>query len=103
MFGPFVKELVTTQLNDPRAVALDVVGGWMFWSDWGKKPKIERAYMNGERREVLTDVSLGWPSSLTLDTFNKRVFWIDAKLDHMEVLYRSSTEFCKSTSVASGR
>ena len=42
--------------------------------------------MNGEGRELLTDVSLGWPSGITLDTASKRVFWIDAKLDHMEVL-----------------
>jgi hypothetical protein len=39
----------------------------MFWSDWGKDPKIERAGMDGSRRQVIIRGSIRWPNGLALD------------------------------------
>ena len=39
----------------------------MFWTDWGKKPRIERADMDGENRRIVTDENIVWPNGLTLD------------------------------------
>lgn len=55
----------------------------MFWSDWEEsRPRIERATMAGQGRTVIVDVlevSGGWPNGLTLDYWERKVFWIDAK------------------------
>lgn len=55
---------------------------YMFWTDWGVLPRIERASMDGSdvSRTVLVDTNIEWPNGLTLDYVNKRLFWVDAKL-----------------------
>ena len=40
---------------------------WIFWSDWGRYPRIERAGLDGSHREVLHETGVGWPNGLTLD------------------------------------
>lgn len=32
---------------------------WMFWTDWGNKPKIEKSYMDGTNRKVIVNTGLG--------------------------------------------
>ena len=53
----------------------------MFWTDWGVNPKIERAGMNGQQRQVIvsTDMMM-WPNGLAIDYFSELLFWVDAKL-----------------------
>lgn len=53
---------------------------WLFWSDWGAVPKIERAGMDGSHRQVIVEHDIKWPNGLTLDIVGKRLFWVDAKL-----------------------
>ena len=53
----------------------------MFWSDWGSKPRIERAGMDGSRRETILQDSLHWPNGITLDLLLNKIYWIDAKLN----------------------
>ena len=36
----------------------------MFWTDWGEKPRIERAYMDGTNRKVIINRELGLLSFL---------------------------------------
>ena len=47
-------------LDEPRSIVLDLETGWMFWSDWGRKPRIERAWMDGTNREIIIDTELVW-------------------------------------------
>lgn len=57
----------------------------MFWTDWGRKPKIESAWMDGQHREVLLDEDLGWPTGLALDYLNEnRIYWCDSKENIIE-------------------
>lgn len=61
--GAHRKVLINEFLDEPRAIALAPQLGWMFWSDWNeKKPKIERASLDGTERVVLIQDSLGWPN-----------------------------------------
>ena len=55
---------------------------FMYWTDWGEMPKIERAGMDGtsQRRSVIIDRNIYWPNGLTLDYDASRIFWADAKL-----------------------
>ena len=54
------KVLISEDLDEPRSIVLDLETGWMFWSDWGKKPRIERAWMDGTNREIIIDTELVW-------------------------------------------
>ncbi|GIY34998.1 low-density lipoprotein receptor-related protein 4 [Caerostris darwini] len=57
---------------------------YLFWSDWGKPPKIERAYLDGTGRRVIVATDLGWPNGLTIDYEARRLYWVDAQLDRIE-------------------
>ena len=53
----------------------------MFWSDWGEKPRIVRASMDGtDRRNVITK-DVKWPNSLAIDYKDPKLFWLDAHKD----------------------
>lgn len=56
----------------------------MYWTDWGKPAKIERAYMDGSSREILHNTSLVWPNGITIDYATQTLYWIDANLDKIE-------------------
>ena len=58
----------------------------MYWTDWGKDPKIERAALDGSQRITLVDTSVAWPNGLTIDHFSRKIYWGDAKLDKIEVM-----------------
>ncbi|XP_077296047.1 uncharacterized protein LOC143918173 isoform X2 [Arctopsyche grandis] len=79
--GNMRKVLIRDSLEEPRAIALNPIDGWMFWTDWGIEPKIERAGMDGTHRQVIVSFEVRWPNGLTLDLVRKRVFWVDAKLN----------------------
>ena len=59
-FSDLRKVLISEDLDEPRSIVLDLETGWMFWSDWGKKPRIERAWMDGTNREIIIDTELVW-------------------------------------------
>ena len=53
----------------------------MFWTDWGRAGKIERAGMDGSEREVIVPPGVvSWPNGLSLDLVMDRLYWVDAKL-----------------------
>ena len=58
----------------------------MFWSDWGKTPKIEKCGMNGDpyTRHVLINTNILWPNALSIDYTIDRIWWADAKLHTIE-------------------
>lgn len=81
MDGNLVTTIIKDDLEEPRAIALYPAKGWMFWSDWGDKPKIERAGMDGSHRTAIITDTVRWPNGLTLDLVMDRIYWIDAKLN----------------------
>lgn len=58
----------------------------MYWTDWGKHPKIERADLDGGNRVVLVKQSIVWPNGLCIDYAEDKVYWVDAKLDKIVVM-----------------
>ncbi|KAG5681484.1 hypothetical protein PVAND_010916 [Polypedilum vanderplanki] len=79
--GNMGKVLIKDNLEIPRAIAVNPLDGWMFWSDWGSSPRIERAGMDGTHRQTIVSYDVKWPNGLTLDLVQKRVYWVDAKLN----------------------
>ena len=58
--GSSRKVLISEDLDEPRSIVLDLNHGFMFWSDWGKNPRIERAWMDGNHREIIVNTLLEW-------------------------------------------
>ena len=79
--GSMVTTIIKDSLEEPRAIALHPAKGWLFWSDWGDSPKIERAGMDGSHRQTIVSETVKWPNGLTLDLVMEKVYWVDAKLN----------------------
>lgn len=90
--GLYRRVLINDNLEEPRGIAVAPTLGWMFWGDWGRKPKIERASLDGTERVVLISDDLGWPNGITLDIEMKKIYWCDAKLDKIEVTNMDGSE-----------
>lgn len=56
----------------------------MFWTDWGRNPRIERASMDGKLRTVIISSKLYWPNGLTIDYPNNLLYFADAYLDFID-------------------
>ncbi|KPU79989.1 uncharacterized protein Dana_GF18234, isoform G [Drosophila ananassae] len=79
--GSMGKVLIKDALDIPRSIALDPIEGWMYWSDWGASPRIERAGMDGSHRTTIISYDVKWPNGITLDLVLKRIYWVDGKLN----------------------
>lgn len=90
MTGEYRKVLYWVEIDQPRAIALVPSKGFLYWTDWGEIPKIERAGMNGDHKTRSTIVSedIFWPNGLAIDYNAERVYWIDGKL-----LYLSAVDY----------
>lgn len=53
---------------------------YMYWTDWGEAPRIERAGMDGSTRKIIVDSDIYWPNGLTIDLEEQKLYWADAKL-----------------------
>ncbi|XP_020846577.1 low-density lipoprotein receptor-related protein 2 isoform X2 [Phascolarctos cinereus] len=91
--GRYRKWLVSTQLDQPAAVVVNPKLGFMYWTDWGRRPKIERAWMDGQQRQTLVSNDLGWPTGLSIDYLNNdRIYWSDSKENIIESMKHDGTD-----------
>ena len=81
--------LIKEGLSEPRAIAVDPLGGYMFWSDWGNRPHIGRADMNGSNQMVIMEEVLGWPNAIALEFATREIFFGDARF-----VYINTCKFC---------
>ncbi|MCY3792391.1 MAG: T9SS type A sorting domain-containing protein, partial [Gemmatimonadetes bacterium] len=72
--GSDVEDLVTTGLENPGGLALDVAGGKMYWANWGAK-KIQRSNLDGSDVEDLVTTGLENPGGLALDVAGGKMYW----------------------------
>lgn len=63
-------------LDSPRSLALDPANGYMYWTEWGGRPRIARAYMDGSTITTLVD-KVGRANGLTIDYVDHRLYWTD--------------------------
>ena len=52
---------------------------YLFWSDWGESPRIERSELDGSGRRAVITTNVVWPNGLTVDKPSARLYWADAK------------------------
>ncbi|CAK9302728.1 unnamed protein product [Gordionus sp. m RMFG-2023] len=77
------KILFDSDLDEPRAILIDPRHRYLYWTDWGAKPKIEKCGANGVGRRTIVSRNIVWPNGLAIDFANNRLFWVDAKLDQI--------------------
>lgn len=63
---------------------LGLVFRFMYWTDWGANPKIERAGMDASNRLVIISSNLTWPNGLAIDYESQRLYWADAGMKTIE-------------------
>lgn len=56
----------------------------MFWCDWGDKPQIEVAGMDGTNRRVLVSAHLQFPNGLAIDYASDKLYFIDSGTKSLE-------------------
>ena len=74
--GSHVEDLITTGLDVPRGIALDVERGKMYWTDWGTK-KIQRANLDGSQVKELITTESGDLGGIALDVEHGKMYWTD--------------------------
>ncbi|XP_017271351.1 low-density lipoprotein receptor-related protein 1 isoform X3 [Kryptolebias marmoratus] len=92
------KTLIEGKMTHPRAIVVDPLHGWLYWTDWEEDPKeskrgkIERAWMDGSNRNVfLSSKTVLWPNGLSLDIPQGILYWVDAYYDRIEMVYLNSS------------
>lgn len=85
--------LVRENITQPRGMCIDPNPNakWIFWTDWGENPRIERVGMDGTKRETIINTKIYWPNGLTLDITTQRVYFADSKLDFIDFCYYNGT------------
>jgi hypothetical protein len=75
-------------LTNPWSIAVDPRAGvrFLFLTDWGKNPRIERCSMDGQQRLSIVNDSIEMPIGLTLDLIREEVYFTDHHLNYIEVV-----------------
>ena len=79
--GTGLEDMVTTGLDSPVNVVLDLIHGKMYWVDFGvitqsNTGRIERANLDGSGRETLVS-GLSLPEDIALDVLAGKFYWTD--------------------------
>nr|AYA29178.2 vitellogenin receptor [Samia ricini] len=61
----------------PKFVTLDARNGKMYWADWHRRPVIMASRMDGSQAEVLVDNMSSFPTGLSIDAANDRLYFVD--------------------------
>ncbi len=81
--GSSVEDVLTTGLNAPVGIALDISGGKMYWVDENTN-KIQRANLDGTGVEDLVTTGLDLPSGIALDISGSKMYWMDRGTDKIQ-------------------
>lgn len=57
---------------------------FLFWTDWGERPNIQRSYLDGSGITIILNVDLGFPNGLAIDYKERRLYWTDALKDRID-------------------
>lgn len=84
--------LLKSSHDQPRDLAVSPKLRYLFWTDGGQTPKIERALLDGTNRTVLASESLASPRGLTVDYTNDFLYWTDDVLDMISRMAPDGTQ-----------
>lgn len=64
----------------------------MFWCNVDRNPHIEMAGMDGKDNSLFITEKLEWPTSITIDHPNNRLYWLDSKANIVESVRLDGTD-----------
>ncbi|MBZ3890926.1 Low-density lipoprotein receptor-related protein 2 [Sciurus carolinensis] len=73
--------LLKVTVDMPRHIVVDPKNRYLFWADYGQKPKIERSFLDCTNRTVLVSEGIVTPRGLAVDHSNGFIYWVDDSLD----------------------
>ncbi|OQV14980.1 Low-density lipoprotein receptor-related protein 2 [Hypsibius exemplaris] len=82
--GKFRKVLFKTERDSPRQITVNPIKGFMYWTDYGQFPKIERAYLDGSGRKPIVTSGISTPRDITIDHATNDVYWVDSVVDSIQ-------------------
>lgn len=77
--------LLNETVDQPHGIAVDAFWGYIYWTDWGATPKIEKMTIFGKNRHVIVSTNLATPNDLTIDYMASKLFWVDTLLGKVEM------------------
>ncbi|XP_022905754.2 low-density lipoprotein receptor-related protein 4 [Onthophagus taurus] len=84
MDGSWRKVIIKDDIVEPRSLAVYPKLGYLFWTEWGKSPKIQRSFLDGSGRQTILSKEQGLPNGLVIDYNEARLYWTDSQLDLIE-------------------
>ena len=81
--GSEVEDIVTSGLDSPHGIALDVAAGKIYWTDW-KTNRIQRANLDGSEVEDIVTSGLRLPAGIALDVAAGKMYWTAAGTDKIQ-------------------
>ena len=81
--------LLKTTGDMPRDIVVDPKNRYLFWSDYGQNPQIERSFLDCTNRTVLVSDITATPRGLALDHSSNYIYWVD---DAVDLIARVSIE-----------
>lgn len=67
---------------------------YMYWTEWGGRPRIARAYMDGKATSTLVD-KVGRANGLTIDYVAHRLYWTDLDTCMIESTNMQGLDTCQ--------
>jgi low density lipoprotein-related protein 2 len=65
-------------------IAVNPIKGFLYWTDYGQFPKIERAFLDGTGRKPIVTTSISTPRDITIDHATNDVYWVDSVIDSIQ-------------------
>lgn len=76
--------ILSGNMDKPNSLAVHPLQGYIFWSDIGLTPRIERALLDGSGRTVIANSSIYTINDLAIDVLEDKIYWCDSQLDTIE-------------------
>ncbi|XP_062608926.1 low-density lipoprotein receptor-related protein 4-like, partial [Saccostrea cucullata] len=73
-----------SNLHSPGDIVVYPSKGFLYWTEFGNRPKIGRSYMDGTSKEYITTTDIGWPIGLAIDFISNKLYWTDGLKNRIE-------------------
>ena len=82
MTGRFRKTILKENLDQPYGIAVDPRDNqkWIYWTDFGEKPRIEKSGLDGSNRALVVATNIDMPTDIIIDYSENRLYWVDGRL-----------------------
>ncbi|XP_077865987.1 uncharacterized protein LOC144353300 [Saccoglossus kowalevskii] len=77
LLGDHVATLVSQDTPEAKAIAVHATKMYLFWSNSGEYPLIERSDLHGRHRIVIASEGIVNPTQLAIDFNKDRIYWAD--------------------------